>query len=153
MRISQTIHDSIVDGPGLRYVVFTQGCHHHCPDCHNPGTHDPAGGKEVPVEKIIQDMESNPLTDGLTLTGGEPFLQIKDCTTLAKAARARGLSVWCYSGWTIEELLAMPEALPLLKELDVLVDGPFLRAQRSLTLPWRGSENQRIIQVQEILQA
>ena len=145
MRIHNTLHDSIVDGPGLRYVVFTQGCPHGCPGCHNPETHDPENGRDVPVEEIIKDMLKNPLTDGLTLTGGEPFLQPKDCAALARAARAAGLNVWCYSGWTLEELSAMPEAQVLLRELDVLVDGPYLQAERSLTLPWRGSENQRIL--------
>lgn len=147
MRIHHTLHDSIVDGPGLRYVVFTQGCLHRCPGCHNPDTHDPAGGKEVSVEEIIEDMCSNPLTDGLTLTGGEPFLQAEDCAKIARAAREKGLNVWCYSGWTLEALREMPEARALLREIDVLVDGPYLQEQRSLTLRWRGSENQRILEL------
>jgi len=149
MRIHHTLHDSIVDGPGLRYVVFTQGCSHGCPGCHNPSTHDPAGGKEVSVRGIIQDMRKNPLTDGLTLTGGEPFLQAADCADIARAAREDGLTVWCYSGWTLEELRKMPEAQVLLREIDVLVDGPYLEEQRSLTLSWRGSENQRIIKLKD----
>ena len=145
MRIHNTIHDSIVDGPGLRYVVFTQGCPHRCPGCHNPKTHDPSGGNEVAVEEIIADMRSNPLTDGLTLTGGEPFTQAEDCAKIARAAHAAGLNVWCYSGWTLEELREMPEAQVLLREIDTLVDGPYIEAERSLTLPWRGSRNQRVI--------
>jgi len=149
MRIHQTLHDSIVDGPGLRYVVFTQGCPHGCPGCHNPDTHDPASGKEVAVEAVIQDMLQNPLTDGLTLTGGEPFLQPEDCAAIARAARAAGLNVWCYSGWTLEQLREMPEAERLLREIDVLVDGPYRQEQRSLTLNWRGSENQRIIEIKD----
>ncbi|MCL2367844.1 MAG: anaerobic ribonucleoside-triphosphate reductase activating protein [Oscillospiraceae bacterium] len=147
MRIHRTIHDSIVDGPGLRFVVFTQGCPHHCPGCHNPETHDPTGGRDVPVEEIITDMLRNPLTDGLTLTGGEPFLQAEDCAKIARAARAVGLNVWCYSGWTLEELKERPEAKVLLREIDVLVDGPYIEAQRSLRLQWRGSENQRVIEL------
>jgi len=147
MRINHTIHDSIVDGPGLRYVVFTQGCPHRCPGCHNPGTHDPLGGKEMAVEEIIQDMLRNPLTDGLTLTGGEPFLQAEDCANIAKAAHTAGLNVWCYSGWTLEALREMSEAEALLQEIDVLVDGPYVEAERSLSLQWRGSENQRIIKL------
>ncbi|MCL2562633.1 MAG: anaerobic ribonucleoside-triphosphate reductase activating protein [Oscillospiraceae bacterium] len=149
MRIRNTIHDSIVDGPGLRYVVFTQGCPHRCPGCHNPETHDPNSGQEVAVEAIIADMLNNPLTDGLTLTGGEPFLQAEDCAVLARAAHDAGLNVWCYSGWTLEELQAMPETEVLLREIDVLVDGPYIEAQRSLTLNWRGSENQRVISFRE----
>ena len=145
MRISSTMHDSIVDGPGLRYVVFTQGCPHQCPGCHNPDTHDPQGGRETPPEDIIRDMLRNPLTDGLTLTGGEPFMQAEDCAKIARAAKEAGLNVWCYSGWTLEQLQNMPQAQILLQELDVLVDGPYLEAQRSLTLQWRGSKNQRVI--------
>lgn len=145
MRISETIHDSIVDGPGLRYVIFTQGCPHQCLGCHNPDTHDQLGGQEIPVEELIRDMQSNPLTDGLTLTGGEPFAQAADCAKIARAAKTAGLNVWCYSGWTLEELQTMPAARELLAEIDVLVDGPFLQEEKSLTLKWRGSGNQRVI--------
>ena len=149
MRIHETLHDSIVDGPGLRFVVFVQGCPHRCAGCHNPQTHDPHGGREVSVDDIIQDMKKNPLLDGITLTGGEPFMQAQDCATLAKAAKALGLNVWCYSGWTLDELRQMPEAQVLLDEIDVLVDGPYMEEQRSLSLKWRGSKNQRVITMQE----
>jgi len=147
MRIHSTVQDSIVDGPGLRYVVFTQGCPHCCKGCHNPETHDPKAGREVPVEALIEDMLRNPLTDGLTLTGGEPFLQVGDCVKLAKAAHDQGLNVWCYSGWTLEELKEMPEAAALLQEIDVLVDGAYIESERSLSLSWRGSTNQRVIEL------
>jgi len=90
-------------------------------------------------------MRRNPLLDGLTLTGGEPFAQADDCAKLARAAHAAGLNVWCYTGWTLEALREMPEAQILLLEIDVLVDGPYREAERSLTLKWRGSENQRVI--------
>jgi len=103
------------------------------------------GGKDIPVEDIIADMKKNPLTDGLTLTGGEPFNQPEDCAKLAHAARAAGLNVWCYTGWTLEALQTMPTAQVLLREIDVLVDGPYDKARRNLNLQWRGSENQRII--------
>lgn len=149
MRIASTTHDSIVDGPGLRYVVFTQGCPHRCPGCHNPDTHDSAGGKELPVEEVIRDMLSNPLTDGVTLSGGEPFAQPDACAQIARAAHQAGLNVWCYSGWTLERLLDMPAAAPLLHEIDVLIDGPFLLEQRSLTLKWRGSRNQRVLDAKQ----
>lgn len=151
MRISDTIHDSIVDGPGLRFVVFTQGCPHNCPGCHNQDALDPEGGREVSPEEIIADMRSNPLLDGLTLSGGEPFFQPEDSAKIARAARETGLDVWCYSGWTFDELIKMPRATELLRELDVLIDGPFILPQRSLTLKWRGSENQRIIDVKRSL--
>lgn len=153
MQIAGMVQDSIVDGPGLRFTLFTQGCPHHCPGCHNPGTHDPAAGETRSPAEIIEEMLKNPLTDGLTLSGGEPFLQPAACAQVARAARGAGLNVWAYSGWTFEALLAMPEAGELLSLLDVLVDGPFLEAQRSLDLPWRGSKNQRIIDVQKSLAA
>lgn len=151
MKISSTIHDSIVDGPGLRYVVFTQGCYHNCEGCHNPSTHDPSGGREIPVQTIVDDMLSNPLTDGLTLSGGEPFLQPDDCAFLAKKAHENGLNVWCYSGYTFEQLLKMPKIQPLLREIDVLIDGLFILEQRSLTDKWRGSTNQRILDIKKSL--
>lgn len=155
MRIADFVQDSIVDGPGLRFTLFTQGCPHHCKGCHNPSTHDPEGGKEVTAEKVIEIMLSNPLTDGLTLSGGEPFAQAGDCAVIAKAAREHGLNVWAYSGWTFEELMNNPdpEIRHLLELIDVLVDGRFVLAQRSLSLKWRGSGNQRVIDVSKSLAA
>ncbi|MEL4106346.1 anaerobic ribonucleoside-triphosphate reductase activating protein [Oscillospiraceae bacterium WX1] len=155
MRIAGTVQESIVDGPGLRYVVFTQGCPHHCHGCHNPETHDPAGGSERPVEAIIKELLSNPLTDGVTLSGGEPFFQAGDCAAIAEAAKNAGLTVWAYSGYTFEELFNStdPAVLKLLRLTDVLVDGPFVLAKRSLTLKWRGSKNQRILDVPKSLKA
>lgn len=156
MRIASTIQDSIVDGPGLRFVVFTQGCPHACPGCHNPGTHDFAGGREESVDSIIAAMLSNPLTDGLTLSGGEPFAQAADCAELACAAHENGLNVWAYSGWTFDELCEMAEADPgvagLLREVDVLIDGRFELDRRSLTLRWRGSANQRVLDMKKSLE-
>ncbi len=153
MRIAGLTQDSIVDGPGFRFTVFVQGCTHHCEGCHNPQTHDPMGGKEMTTEEIIREMRSNPLTDGLTLSGGEPFDQSEDCLTLARAAKESGLNVWSYSGYLFEKLLADEKKSQLLKELDVLVDGPFVLSQRSLALAWRGSRNQRVIDVPKSLAA
>ena len=153
MRIAGLTQDSIVDGPGFRFTVFVQGCRHHCEGCHNPQTHDPAGGKEMTTDEIIHEMRSNPLTDGLTLSGGEPFDQAEDCLTLALAAKESGLNVWSYSGYLFEQLLADSKKAALLKELDVLVDSPFVLAERSLALAWRGSRNQRVIDVQKSLAA
>ena len=99
MRIANTVSDSIVDGPGLRFTVFTQGCPHRCPGCHNPCTHDPAGGREVSVAELAAELSGNPLTDGLTLSGGEPFCQAAECAALARIARERGLNVWAYTGY------------------------------------------------------
>lgn len=153
MRIAGLVQDSIVDGVGIRFTVFVQGCGHHCPGCHNPQTHDPLGGREMRVEEIVAEMRSNPLTDGLTLSGGEPFDQPEGCLTLAEAARAEGLNVWAYSGYRYEQLLADEKKAALLRAVDVLIDGPFLLAERSLALPWRGSRNQRVIDVQRSLAA
>lgn len=149
MRIFGLVQDSTVDGPGFRFSCFVQGCPHHCPGCHNPDSHDLAGGKEMTVEEVAAQMLSNPLTDGLTLTGGEPFMQPEDCLTLATIAHQHGLNVWSYSGWLFEYLRDEGSAAQkaLLREVDVLVDGPFLLAQRTLALPWRGSRNQRVIAV------
>lgn len=149
MRIASTIRDSIVDGPGLRLTIFTQGCPHACLGCHNPETHDPEGGKEIPVDELIALLDQNKLTEGLTLSGGDPFLQAEDCAKVAKAARERGLSVWTYTGYRYEQLLAAKRADwdALLFETDVLVDGPYVQAQREYGLDFRGSRNQRLIDV------
>lgn len=155
MKIYGLVQDSIVDGPGFRFSCFVQGCPHHCEGCHNPDSHDPNSGKEMTTDAVIAEMLSNPLTDGLTLTGGEPFAQAGDCLTIARAAHANQLTVWSYSGWTFEFLRdhGTPEQKELLRELDVLVDGPFVMNQRSLSLNWRGSSNQRVIDVQASLAA
>ena len=155
MRIANTVSDSIVDGPGLRFTVFTQGCPHRCPGCHNPDTHDPAGGHEAAVEELAEQMASNPLTDGLTLSGGEPFRQAAECARLAAIARERGLNVWVYTGYTYERLLSgeVPDAMALLAQADVLVDGPFVEAEKSYAALFRGSTNQRLIDVKRSLAA
>lgn len=148
MRIASAINDSIVDGPGLRYTVFTQGCPHHCPGCHNPATHDPAGGEEQAVSEAAVGLE-NPLIQGLTLSGGEPFLQAEDCAELAELAQKKGLDVWTYTGYTYEELMKAEDLAwnRLLAATDVLVDGPFTEARRSYTHVFRGSANQRLVDV------
>ena len=157
MRVAGTIQDSIVDGPGFRFVVFAQGCDVGCAGCHNPETWDPAGGTEWTIDDIVIEMRSNPLTDGLTISGGEPFLQAFECAALAAAAREGGLNVWVYSGHLFEELLGeaqtKPEILKLLQLTDVLIDGAFVLEQRTLSLKWRGSRNQRLVDVPKSLSA
>ena len=135
MRIAGTVSESIVDGPGLRLTVFTQGCPHHCPGCHNPQTHDPAGGREETTTALLARYTADPLLDGLTLSGGEPMEQ------------AAGGNVWVYTGWRYEALVqeSDPARLRLLAAADVLVDGPYVESERSLELRWRGSRNQRLI--------
>ena len=155
MRISLSgvTGDSIVDGPGLRLTIFTQGCLHHCPGCHNPQTHDPEGGSWADTEDILAAAAENPLLDGITLSGGDPFLQPVPCLALAEGAHKIGLNVWTYTGYTWEALLEENDAekLALLKETDVLVDGPFVLAERSLELRFCGSRNQRLIDVKKSL--
>ena len=151
MRIANWISDSIVDGPGLRLTVFTQGCPHRCPGCHNPETWDPAGGREVPLEELEALLAADPLLQGLTLSGGEPFLQAGDCASLARRARRRGLDVWTYTGYRYEDLAEAGRAdwEALLAATDVLVDGPFLQAQKSYAALFRGSANQRLIDLRQ----
>lgn len=155
MRIASTISDSIVDGPGLRFTVFTQGCPHACPGCHNPDTHDPDGGHEEAVEELAEKLFQNPLTDGLTLSGGDPFLQAEPCAALARAARAGGMNVWTYTGYTFETLRGAGRADwdALLAATDVLVDGPFLLARKSYSARFRGSANQRLLDAPASLRA
>ena len=149
IRIFGTVNDSIVDGQGLRYTVFTQGCPHGCPGCHNPESHDFEGGKVVDTQDIIDQIKKNPLLDGVTLSGGEPFCQPEACLEIARAVHGMGLNVWAYSGYTYEQL--KEKAPELLNEVDVLVDGPFILAQRSLELKFKGSRNQRLIDVKRSL--
>ena len=155
IRLAGLVEDSIVDGPGLRLTVFAQGCPHRCPGCHNPQTHDPAGGHERRVDEIVEKLDDNPLLSGVTLSGGEPFEQSAPCARIAREAHARGLNVWTYSGYTFEALLEMSasrgDIRALLAETDVLVDGPFVLAERSLDCPWRGSKNQRLIDMKASL--
>ncbi|MDR2665477.1 MAG: anaerobic ribonucleoside-triphosphate reductase activating protein [Oscillospiraceae bacterium] len=156
MRVAGIVQDSIVDGPGLRFTVFAQGCPHRCEGCHNPQTHDPGGGEERDTRDMIAEMLRNPLTDGLTLSGGEPFAQAGECAEIAQAAKNAGLDVWTYTGYAFEELRVLAErdtgAAELLRLTDVLVDGRFILARRSLELRWRGSGNQRLIDVPKTLE-
>ena len=153
MRIAGMKHESDTHGPGLRFVVSLQGCEHKCPGCYNPNAQDTAGGVDFPAEELMDQMLSNPLTGGLSLTGGEPFSQAANCTALARAARKAGLNVWCWTGYTFEALLSSgtDTQRELLQEIDVLIDGPFVLEEWTQELPWRSSRNQRLIQVQESL--
>ncbi len=147
LRIAGVVGDSIVDGPGLRLTVFTQGCPHRCPGCHNPQTHDFAGGYDAEVEELFEQYRENPLLRGVTLSGGEPFCQPEPLAELARLVHGAGGDVFCYTGYTYEQLLDLddPAVAALLREVDVLIDGPYLEAQRDLTLLFRGSANQRLL--------
>ena len=147
IRLAGIVRESIVDGPGLRFTIFCQGCPHDCPGCHNQETHDFSGGYDCDMQKILDAIDADPLLDGVTFSGGEPFCQAGPFACIAEAARERGLNVMAYSGYTYEELLALndPEVDRLLSLLDWLVDGRFVQEQRDLTLLFRGSKNQRVI--------
>ena len=147
IRLAGLVPESIVDGPGYRFAVFVQGCPHACPGCHNPETHDFAGGYEADTEEIIARLGKNPLVRGVTLTGGEPMMQAEALCEIAKAAKEKGLSVWCYTGFTLEALYARQDEarMRLLEFVDVLADGPYIARERSLELLYRGSANQRLI--------
>lgn len=143
--------DSIVDGKGVRTVLWTQGCPHACKGCHNPQTHDFNGGVEVDVEEVIDALKEIKHQDGLTLSGGDPVCQSEACYEISKAAHEMGLNVWCYTGFTYEAMLQSPSKRKLLEEIDVLVDGKFILEEKSYDLYFKGSRNQRIIDVQRSL--
>lgn len=149
IRLAGVVRESIVDGPGIRLTVFTQGCPHHCPGCHNPQTHDPKAGYDCEAQKILDALDANPLLRGITLSGGEPFEQAKPLLELARAVAARGKDIVAFSGYTFEQLLEKSKETPEIKELlslcCMLVDGRFILAQRDLSLRFRGSRNQRLI--------
>ena len=157
IRLAGMINESVVDGPGIRMVFFTQGCPHHCPGCHNPETHDPAGGTVYATEELREKMRARPYIAGITLSGGEPLEQPAACAELALAAKKQGKNVLLYSGYTFEQLRCMAASDLAVKDLleltDILIDGPFLLEQRDIDLVFRGSANQRIIDVPRSLAA
>ena len=153
LRIAGTIGESIVDGPGIRYVLFTQGCPHGCPGCHNPQTHDFNGGKEVDTDLLLRDIVKNSFVKAVTFSGGEPFAQPEALAELAAVLKDKGFHLMCYSGYTFEQLLQREDARPLLDKLDLLVDGPFVEARKSIELRFRGSDNQRVLDVPASLAA
>lgn len=147
IKIAGTVDDSIVDGEGYRFTIFTQGCPHNCPGCHNPQTHDCNKGKLVNADDLIQRIKQNPLLSGVTFSGGEPFLQPQPLNYIAEKIHTLSLDLTVYTGYTLEQLQDMHNAAidKLLSLTDTLIDGRFLLEQRDLTLTFRGSRNQRII--------
>lgn len=149
LRVAGIVDESIVDGPGVRLVVFTQGCSHSCPGCHNPETHDFAGGYDIDIEDILSKVKENPLLDGITLSGGDPFEQAEACSELARRAKEQGYNIVAYTGYTLEKLLRNKKHINLLEYIDILIDGRFEIDKLDLTLPFRGSSNQRIIKLSD----
>ena len=153
LRISGIVEDSIVDGPGLRLCVFVQGCPHHCPGCHNPQTHDFNAGSEVDLRDIIRKYKENPLLSGVTFSGGEPFCQAGPLALLGSMIHEAGGEVITYTGYLYEDLrqkAAHEKAVAaLLSVTDLLIDGPYIEARRSLEKPFRGSSNQRLLLIRQ----
>lgn len=151
IRISGIEEESIVDGPGIRMVVFTQGCNHNCQGCHNPESHSFDGGRLIDIEEITDMVKGNPLLDGITFSGGEPFEQALECSILARKVKELGLNVITYTGYMFEEILGNDDFKELLLQTDTLIDGKFNIKEKSLMLNFRGSKNQRIIDVKKYL--
>lgn len=153
IQIAGVVRESIVDGPGIRFALFTQGCPHHCKGCHNPQSHNFAGGSSVRCEDILAEIDKNPLLSGVTFSGGEPFCQPESLCELAQGVKQRALGLMIYTGYTYEQLCDMAAQNPavggLMQLADYIVDGRFELAQRDLTLAFRGSRNQRVIDVQK----
>lgn len=153
LNLAGLVGDSIVDGPGIRMTVFCQGCPHHCKGCHNAETWSFEGGTPMEEEEILQIISSNPLAKGVTFSGGEPFAQAAGFAKLAELLKEKGYEVASYSGYTFEELYeGTEEQQELLRKIDVLIDGRYEEAKRNLTLVYRGSSNQRIIDVKKSLE-
>ena len=153
---SKLQRNSIVDGEGIRAVVWTQGCPHNCYMCHNPETHDFNSGFLMDVEELKEEINSLDSEVGITFSGGDPFVQPEACLEIAKYCHDIGLNVWCYTGYTYERLLKIGEenskVIEFLNEIDILIDGPFIYKQRSLETKFRGSKNQRVIDVKKSLE-
>ncbi len=147
--------DSIVDGMGIRSVIWTQGCKHNCLECHNPETHSFSSGYVVNVDDVKKAIGRLEGQDGITFSGGDPMEQVDACLDIARYAKELGLNIWCYTGYTYERLLELSEEKKAIREflevIDVLVDGPFILKEKSFNVPFRGSRNQRLIDTKNSL--
>lgn len=155
MNLISTYKETIVDGEGIRYSIYLAGCGHRCPGCHNKASWSPNAGTpltEEGISAIIDEINANPLLDGVTFSGGDPFFNPDEARPLiARVRRETGLNIWCYTGYTIEEILATPKLKSMLPFIDTLVEGPFISELYSPYLDFRGSSNQRIIDVPKLL--
>lgn len=153
IRLAGVVRESIVDGPGFRFAIFCQGCPHNCPECHNQETHDFNGGRDTEFSKLLAEIDKNPLLSGVTFSGGEPFCQPEAFAALAEEIKARGLDIVTFTGYTYEQLLDLAGERPGVSDLlactDLLIDGPFIKAEKDLTLQFRGSRNQRILDMEK----
>ena len=157
IKISGIVKESTVDGPGFRYVVFTQGCPHHCKGCHNPQTHSFDGGSYIDIDTILEDVKKNPLLRGVTISGGEPFMQAKKIAKLLSKIDRKKLSTIVYTGFLYEDLLNNANEnngyMDLLKQADLLIDGKFEQDLMDENLIFRGSSNQRVIKCKESVES
>lgn len=151
LRVIDFVEGTTVDGPGFRTSIYFAGCDHHCPHCHNPHTWDARGGKEMSIDEILEVIERNKLP--VTFSGGDPIKQYEALAILAEALKERRYNVWCYTGFTYEQLLSTSKYDRLLKAIDVLVDGPFVNDLRDTSLLFRGSSNQRLIDIPSTMNA
>lgn len=155
LRIAGTVNDSIVDGDGLRFTIFTQGCPHHCKGCHNPQTHDFNGGEVTETSLLLEKIKGNPLLDGVTFSGGEPFCQAEQLAELGRQIKKLGLNIVTYTGYTFEQLYAERDKNgwgDLLSVTDILIDGQFVEELKDWEVKFRGSSNQRYIDCQKSLE-
>ena len=153
LAILRIVEDTMVDGPGFRTAIYAAGCTHHCLGCHNPQSWDIRAGREMTTEEILVPILADPFAD-VTFTGGDPMMQPEGFTELACAIKEQShKTIWCYTGYTYETLLTMPAQRELLRHIDVLVDGPFIQTLRDEQLRFRGSSNQRTIDVQRSLES
>ena len=171
IKLFGTAPGSIVDGPGIRFAVFVQGCSHHCKGCHNPESQAHGQGKPTSIDDLMQQFSDAKSCTGVTFSGGEPFEQASALANFAKELKKNRTNVWCYSGYLFEDLLAISKGQDapgasefcnkshaagvkaLLENIDVLIDGPFIEAEKSYDALYRGSKNQRLIDVPKSLQA
>ena len=155
IRLAGIAYESLVNGPGMRRVYFSQGCRHNCEGCFNPDTHDFNGGEELDMDELIEDALDNPLLKGITFSGGDPLERAEEFAYMAKAFKKAGLNIWCYTGYTYDKDLLeggkvyTPFTEEMLSYIDTLVDGQFIESQKDITLKFRGSANQRILDLNE----
>lgn len=156
LRLSGILPESIVDGWGIRFTIFSQGCEFNCPDCHNPQTHDINGGYEIDINEVFNQIKATPIISGVTFSGGEPFLQAKAFSKLAKMIHTHTkLNIITYTGYKFEELIEISkhnsDFKNLVFESDFIIDGRFEKDKKSFDLQFKGSSNQRIIIVKDSL--
>ncbi|CAM3714230.1 anaerobic ribonucleoside-triphosphate reductase activating protein [Hathewaya histolytica] len=156
IRLSGIIFESLANGPGIRRVFFSQGCTHNCEGCFNKHTHSFHGGEIFSIKNLIDDLKDNPIINGVTFSGGDPLEQAESFYYLAQEVKNLGLNIWCYTGYTFEYILKHLDEKAFWKELldsiDVIVDGRFMESQKNHSLKYRGSRNQRIIDVKKSLE-